>query len=274
MQITVMVNVSESPESIQMESSGIAVEISKMDGSLVSVRSGGEIIPLKEGPVFKTTTPALESIEHYDKGGSHQVRALYKDGSLLTWTLSPTGLLGMDLKYRPETAGRNHQGNLVPYTGANFSFPESEDLRVRFLGKGPYRVWQNRMAGPAWNVWDKEYNNTITGHSGFEYPEFKGYYADLYWAEFTLKGESLFTVYSHTKDLFLRLFTPGEAEVPARTRMEHPPGDVGFMLGIPAIGTKFKNPEWLGPGSMGYHFEPKRVEGGSLHITLSFDFRN
>jgi hypothetical protein len=31
------------------------------------------------------------------------------------------------------------------------------------MGDGPYRVWKNRLKGVKLNVWDKVYNNTITG---------------------------------------------------------------------------------------------------------------
>jgi hypothetical protein len=177
------------------------------------------------------------------------------------------GLVDMNLKYQPEDGK-------IPYTGASFSYPEEEIKSVRYLGNGPYRVWKNRMAGTTFNVWEKPYNNTITGHSGFVYPEFKGYYSNLYWARFTDHQERHFTVYSHSEDLFLRLFTPEEAPDPARTAVIHPVGDLSFMLGIPAIGTKFKKAELLGPQSEAYQYHYRRVKDGALSISLTFDFRS
>ncbi len=130
------------------------------------------------------------------------------------------------------------------------------------------------MKGVQFHVWDKSYNNTITGHSVYEYPEFKGYYSHLYWARFFRNGEEEFTVYSRSEDLFLRLFTPEEAPDPARTTVNHPPGDLSFMKGIPAIGTKFKEARNLGPQSRLYQYRDRRVEGGGLSVSLVFDFRN
>jgi hypothetical protein len=141
------------------------------------------------------------------------------------------------------------------------------------MGQGPYRVWKNRMQGVNFYVWEKDYNNSITGHSGFDYPEFKGYYANLYWAAFSDRQGREFKVYSYTEDLFLRLFTPEEAPEPAGTALKHPPGDLSFMLGIPAIGTKFKEAGELGPQSRDYHYTPKRVKDEALRIELTFDFR-
>jgi hypothetical protein len=129
------------------------------------------------------------------------------------------------------------------------------------------------MSGGTFNVWEKPYNNSITGHSGFEYPEFKGYYSKLYWVNFSSKSGQQFKVYTKTEDLFLRLFTPEEAPNPARTAVKHPEGDISFMLGIPAIGTKFKEAKQLGPQSKDYYYTPKRVEGGALKIELTFDFK-
>jgi hypothetical protein len=105
------------------------------------------------------------------------------------------------------------------------------------------------------------------------YPEFKGYHSLLYWANFRDHNQNQFTVYSSTEDLFLRLFTPEEAPNPAKTGLQHPDGDISFMLGVPAIGTKFKDAETLGPQSKEYHYTSRRVRDGGLHIELTFDFR-
>ena len=63
--------------------------------------------------------------------------------------------------------------------GLTFSYPETACAGMRWFGRGPYRVWKNRVKGTNYAVWQKEYNNTITGES-FEnlvYPEFKGYHS-------------------------------------------------------------------------------------------------
>lgn len=46
-------------------------------------------------------------------------------------------------------------------------------LSKRWVGDGPYRVWQNRLHGPQLGVWENEYNDPVPGES-FVYPEFKG----------------------------------------------------------------------------------------------------
>ena len=263
--VQVMVKVSETEQHLILESGNVSLKISKQDGCLASVHADEIKFPLSSGPVFSEVSLKLQSLKHFDQGGSHHVEALYEDGSELKWTMHPGGLVDMKLHYQPDAGS-------IPFTGASFSYPEEDILSVKYMGNGPYRVWKNRRTGVNFSVWEKACNNTITGHSGFDYPEFKGYYSDLYWAVFTDRDRHSFSVYSKTNDLFLRLFTPQEAPVPANTTVDHPSGDLSFLLGIPPIGTKFAPPNSLGPQSRNYQYLSRRVKDGALQIELTFDF--
>src|SRR5438105_9637179 len=92
----------------------------------------------------------------------------------------------------------------------------------------PYRVWKNRMKGTTLNVWDKVYNNTSTGEPPFIYPEFKGYYSNLYWLKL-LTSEQPITIVCNNEDVFLRLFTPQFSGTPFNTAPLFPGGDISFM---------------------------------------------
>ncbi len=260
------VKVRENASGLELEAGGVVLEISRRDGRLVKVESNGSVIPLTNGPLFRRDDPELKSFRHFAREDAHVAVADYGASGSLTWTIHRNGLVDMELSYQPE-------GGTIPYTGASFTYPEEGITSVSYMGNGPYRVWKNRMKGVQFHVWEKPFNETITGHSGYEYPEFKGYYSELYWARFYREEGVDFTVYSHTRDLFLRLFTPGEAPQPARTTVSHPKGDLSFMRGIPAIGTKFKEPRHLGPLSRPYQYLPRRVEGEALSVSLTFDFR-
>ena len=260
------IEVSETGETLILASGGIAIEFGKSDGRLRSVRSGSWQVPLSDGPRFRTDTLQVRGFRHFAGDHSHHVAVDYGRAGTLEWILHDGGLLDMDLHYQPE-------GGQIPHTGASFSYPETAVKSVTYEGDGPYRVWKNRMAGVAFHIWEKSFNNSITGFAGYVYPEFKGYYSNLYWARMTDPMGRYFTVYSRSDDLFLRLFTPEEAPQPAHTALIHPDGDLSFMLGIPAIGTKFKEAEELGPQSRNYHYLDQRVKGNSLQIELTFDFR-
>jgi hypothetical protein len=109
-------------------------------------------------------------------------------------------------------------------------------------------------------VWDKEYNNTVTGES-WDYPEFKGYHANLYAVR--IESATPFEVWSATDDLFLHLFTPEPQKNMAPeanfTLVDYPAGNLSFMTAIPAAGTKFHRPENLGPTS-----QPHRARGNGI----------
>jgi len=71
---------------------------------------------------------------------------------------------------------------MIDFIGISFNYPEDKCKSITWMGRGPYRVWKNRLKGSNLGVWEKEYNNTITGESfkNLIYPEFKGYYGNLY----------------------------------------------------------------------------------------------
>jgi len=96
-------------------------------------------------------------------------------------------------------------------------------------------------------VWEKEYNNTITGESfnNLICPEFKGYHGNLYWAVLETT-ESPITIISETPNLYFQLFKPAKPQhVAGGTYPQLPEGDISFLYEIPAIGTKFKQAEKL-----------------------------
>lgn len=264
--------VSENDKLLTLESGAVALELKKSNGLLSQVRVNGEALKLTNGPIFRNDSLQMLSIRHFSKGFAHHVKVQYDKECSLEWIMHPGGLIDMKLNYQPDPPEGNRWGE-VAYSGASFSYPEEEIGSVKFMGNGPYRVWKNRMAGVNFGVWEKPYNNSITGHTGFTYPEFKGYYSNLYWAVISDKNENSFTVYSRIEDVFLRLFTPAEAPDPAKTTLKHPPGDIGFMKGIPAIGTKFSHASDRGPLSKYYPYMKRRIEDGSLKVELTFDFR-
>jgi len=74
--------------------------------------------------------------------------------------------------------------------------------------------------------------------------------------------------------LILRLYSPEEPPDPAKTSIKHPPGDISFMHGIPAVGTKFKEADQLDTQSRTYQYNYRRLQDGALNLDLTFDFRN
>jgi len=249
----------------QFKNGDLQLNIDKKEGILKSVRNAKGTIPLTNGPLLAANGYTVSSVEHEENAGVHKIIVNYEKGKMTTiWTINPDGLVNLDVKYQPKGGGT--------FAGIDFSFPEAAMAKVRWMGNGPYHVWKNRLKGVAFNVWEKAYNNTVTGASGFIYPEFKGYHSNLYWAEFDLKDTQRFRVYSKTEDLFLKLFNPEDGPNPENTKLTHSKGDISFLNGIPAIGNKFSGTGSLGPESSNYSFDSNKVVGGYLNINLIFDF--
>lgn len=256
----------ETDEIITLSSGSVSIEISKTDGTLKKVVNARGEIPLFGGPNICVGTQNLVKMETIKNKNGLIIKAKYeKDIMEVHWEMLNNGLVNLKLSYDLPESGAN-------FAGVSFNYPEQDINSVTYIGKGSYRVWKNRMAGPTFGVWEKTYNNTATGYRFEGYPEFKGYYSNLYWAKFESKSNQNFSVYSKTDDLFLRLFSPENADDPKNTEVEHPKGDISFLHGIPAIGTKFKKPETLGPQSQTYLYTSKRVENGKLSMSLTFDF--
>jgi hypothetical protein len=158
----------------------------------------------------------------------------------------------------------------IDFMGIMFNYPDKKITGMKWLGRGPYRVWKNRLKGQLLGVWHKAYNNTITGET-WGYPEFKGYHADVSWVVIENK-ESPFTVYTTDKNMFFQMLCPArEKDALKNNNVEpaFPKGSIGFLQGISAIGTKFQAAEVLGPQSQKNHTEGEIISG-----TLWFDFTN
>lgn len=258
--------VTETEGNIILKVNEVSIEINKLNGTLAKVSNKNGAVPLKNGPFLCNNQPKLIKISHEQTKNGHAVYAQYESDAMeVKWEMQNNGLVNLEVAYHLTEKNAS-------FTGISFNYAEENIKNISYIGNGPYRVWKNRMAGPTFGFWEKPYNNTITVYRVESYPEFKGYYSDFYWAKFESNLDESFAVFSKSDDLFLRIFTPEDGEDPAKTAVKHPKGDISFLKGIPAIGTKFTGPEVLGPQSQTYSYVPKRVENGKINVSLTFDF--
>lgn len=254
----------ETDEALSVRAGELSISFSKAGGTILQVAKKGEPVPLSNGPVFVSGEREVREIKHDTGSDRAIIEVLFDNGDSFTWTVEGNGRVHLDVSYEPA-------GN-CPFAGITFNFPEEHIAGMKWLGNGPYRVYKNRMKGVTFGLWEKAYNNTITGESGFEYPEFKGYHSGTYWAEIQGKDTPGFKVFVLSDDIFLRMLTPAEPKAPAKTAMTYPPGDISFLHGINAIGTKFKGAETMGPQSIPYFFNSSRIHGGKLLMKLVLEF--
>ena len=260
--------------SFVLSAGGASARFNPKDGTLTELRKDGRTLPLRGGPVAVGMQMQLRTADLRMQGDS-AVLALKYDGAAdtIVWKMTPDGRLGMDalvLNYRTDNQFRGSYLDREIYNlGFSFEFPEETVTGIRYLGRGPYRVWKNRIQGTNYQIWQKAKNNTVTGeyYEPLVYPEFKGYHAGLYWATLLTDGSDPVTVHSETDGLFLRLYTPEEPrDKEGRGNSWHafPEGDISFLLDIPAVNSQ---------GADGGSASVKMNKGDEgYHIRLWFDF--
>ena len=271
----------KSGNSISLSGGNVKVSFDKITGLITSVSSGENEIPFQNGPRPIGMKAEFQDFQISEDGDKSIFRANYGGGiESIVWTMYPDGRLHMHMTALTNARGGDgfdgafYEGNIDKF-GITFDFPEEGVEGFKWFGKGPYRVWKNRMKGTEYSIWQKDYNNTITGES-FEnlvYPEFKGYHANFL-AGFLDAGDNSFRVFSENDKMFLRLFTPAEPEHAVSNvypQPEFPEGDISFMYEIPGM-RAFKPLDHQGPSSQPTNIRIKKGDDG-ITMKLWFDFR-
>lgn len=210
------------------------------DGLLRKVVSDGRVYALANGPRLVPTAKSGEPpvVTCSEKDGIYILRADHSAGlDGFQWSISPDGLLLLEYRYSLE--GR------YDYLGVTFDLPETTVKGMRWLGQGPCRVWKNRLEGGRLDVFQRDYNQGVTGYV-WEYPEFSGCYADLYWLELQT-GAGAIRVFNAVEDLYFRVGPLRNGPNPQNAKIAPIPGDLSFLQAISPIGTKFMKQSDLGP---------------------------
>ncbi|QGY44311.1 beta-galactosidase [Maribellus comscasis] len=265
------ISVNESSDAVTVSVSGLEISLSKNDGTLLSVENSNGDVSFTGGPIPVGADSEITGTKWEKDGSGNFIFTVSRKDypRKITWTLEKSGLLKLEASH---LIGWMKD---IDYIGISFNYPEEKCTGIKWMGGGPYRVWKNRLKGATLGVWEKEYNNTITGESfnNLVYPEFKGYHGNLYWA--TLETtESPITIISETPKLYMQLFTPDKPQhVAGGTYPAFPDADISFLYEIPGIGTKFQRAEIMGPnGQKGVYGERRGDENDA--IKLWFDFRS
>lgn len=234
----------------------------KSTGYIEKVVKGDKTISLSNGPVLAGVNTTLKDFNYKTEGKQFIVNANYAGDATMQikWTFAPGKRVKLDYTYT--------QSGDVDYMGITFNYPEEKVTGMKWLGRGPYRTWKNRVPGQQFGVWHKDYNNTITGEN-WGYPEFKGYHSDINWVVLENK-ESPFTVYTDNKNMYLQMYRPAREMDALKNNNVEPPfpdGNIGFLNAISAIGTKFQSAKQMGPQSQKTH-----ADGTPVSNTLWFEF--
>ncbi len=172
----------------------------------------------------------------------------------VTWTVNTKGELKLDYTYQYD--------GVVELMGIQFDYPEEQMISKKWLGEGPYRVWQNRVRGTEFNIWEQTYNDPIPGET-FEYPEFKGFFGNWHWADFSTT-EGNIQIATESNENYLGVFTPRDGR--DALLFTFPEMGISVLDVIPALRNKVNTTDLIGPSS-----KPKYVKGEKSG-TLWFKF--
>ncbi len=216
----------------------LKLSFSKKTGDLMEVIKGGRIISMGKGPRPVVGDYRLTEFKHWRTKDDIFVEAKY-EGNLdrAKWKIYPSGWVRLDYEY--ELDGQ------FDLKGVTFVYPENKMRKMKWVGRGPYRVWKNRTKGGRLDFWSNDYKDHTPGLT-WDYPEFRGYYQDWHWVTFETT-EGAITLLNGTKDIFLGVYRPKDGSDPRNTRIDVPGTEISLLHGIPAIGTKFNKAQALGP---------------------------
>ena len=254
---------------------------SKKTGYLMGVSVNGKQLSFTNGPRFVAAKRADRSqdgfynhddkeafkkktdyTEYADQGtfagftfNDSTLVANYLHGSMekVTWRFLADGSVYMNVNY--------YFNGVVDLMGITFDYPEQMVKSKQWVGKGPSRVWQNRMEGPQYGLWSNDYNDPIPGES-WEYPEFKGYFSNVSWMKLnTTEGE----LGIEGINLKVGVFTPRDGRDHILYTL--PETGISILKAIPAVRNKVNTTDLNGPSAQPYWSKGK----GSISAILKFN---
>ena len=281
------VSYTETEKGITVKANGRTFVFSKKDGQLKDVSVNNRKISFANGPRFIGARRADRSLDQFynhddekakakdrtyseftdaavftkldvkEEGGNLILTANYKLGNLdkAQWTIHPDGMATLDYTY-------NFSG-VVDLMGICFDYPEEQVLSKRWLGAGPYRVWQNRIHGTQYDIWENDYNDPIPGET-FTYPEFKGYFGSVSWMSIRTK-EGTISLTNETPDSYIGVYQPRDG----RDRLLYtlPESGISVLNVIPPVRNKVNSTDLCGPSS-----QPKWVDGSQTgRLVIRFE---
>lgn len=280
-------NLEETDTQFVVKAKNTTITIEKASGKLVEVNASGSTINLKNGPkiiiarrgdrtldgtinpkflkgedrIYKefncwdeevNCSENLLNITAKKENGKVIIEANYH-GILqkVIWTINGDGVVQLDYEYE--------YNGVVDMAGIYFEYPEEKMKSKKWLGDGPYRVWQNRLKGTTLDIWENDYNDPIPGES-FNYPEFKGYFNNWNWVDFTTSEGKIY-IENKNSDTYLGVYSPRDGRDALLYTL--PQTGIAIFDVIPPVRNKVNATDLIGPSS-----QPKWLSGITRHTVL------
>jgi hypothetical protein len=231
----------EGVDYLELRAGKTALRVSKSTGLLAGIGKGRRNLSLANGPRLAGGDTRFKTARLTEDRGAAAITAEF-EGALekVQWQLLPGDWIACSYSYLASGP--------QDFMGMLFDYPETLVRSKAWLGDGPYRVWKNRLRGANFNTWRTSLNRTITGWSDWIYPEFKGFFANVRWLKLGTTEGQLIAVPASERQ-FVEVFAPDlpPKDLVMKTELRLPPSGLGFLDGIPAIGSKFTSAKDSGP---------------------------
>ncbi|MDR1883347.1 MAG: DUF4981 domain-containing protein [Prevotella sp.] len=275
----------ENDSSLIVAAGSTALVFGKKTGEIISVKKNNKDITFGNGPrftAFRRGDRSMDVYYNHDDEAARSKERIYidisgesklagftfnvSDDSIVVvadyagnmrqarWVIKPDESIRLDYAYRYE--------GVVELMGIKFDYPEDQVLSKKWLGNGPYRVWQNRLHGTKFGIWENDRNDPVPGES-FLYPEFKGYFSNWKWVSFTTT-EGIIGLGNTDNDNYLGVYSPRDGR--DALLYTFPENGISVLKVIPAVRNKVNSTDLAGPSS-----QPEWVSGiqkGSIYINF------
>lgn len=259
-----------------LSAAGRKYRFDKSSGYLTKVEYEGRSISFGNGPRFygvRRGDRSLDQFYNHDDPDARSAERIYKefeDAAQLDTMFVSSDANGVSLHVRYKLGNMKEAiwqvtadgsialhytygfDGVVDMMGVRFDYPEEKVLSKRWLGDGPYRVWQNRLHGTTFNVWENDYNDPIPGES-FTYPEFKGYFANCRWMNIKTK-EGVISLANETPETYIGVYQPRDGR--DALLYTFPDSGISLLDVIAPVRNKVNTTDLIGPSS-----QPKWVNG-------------
>lgn len=276
----------DNDKTLQVSAGNTTLTFDKSTGLLSSVQQNEKSIAFEKGPRFIAARRGDRSMDVYYNHDDNEARSKeriyndisgeskltsfnfksYTDSIVVTadyfgnmrqakWTIQSNGNIQLDYAYQYD--------GTVELMGVMFDYPENQVVSKRWLGEGPYRVWQNRIQGTNFGIWENNYNDPIPGET-FIYPEFKGYFNNWKWLSLKTT-EGTINIGNVSGSKYLGVYTPRDGRDALLYTI--PQSGIAMLDVIPAVRNKVNSTDLVGPSSQAQWSEG--LHRGSIRLNFN-----
>lgn len=258
----------DNDKTLQVSAGNTTLTFDKSTGLLSSIQQNEKSIAFEKGPRFIAARRGDRSMDVYYNHDDNEARSKeriyndisgeskltsfnfksYTDSIVVTadyfgnmrqakWTIQSNGEILLNYAYQYD--------GTIELMGVMFDYPENQVVSKRWLGEGPYRVWQNRIQGTNFGIWENDYNDPIPGET-FIYPEFKGYFNNWKWLSLKTT-EGTINIGNVSGSKYLGVYTPRDGRDALLYTI--PQSGIAMLEVIPAVRNKVNSTDLVGPSS-------------------------